>query len=57
MCKKLKKLLKNKEITVYKLGKITGISDSTLRRYMYGSEPSFKNMCKIADAQIGRAHV
>ena len=50
MCKKLKKLLKIKEITVYKLGKITGISDSTLRRYMYGSEPSFKNMCKIADA-------
>lgn len=29
---------------------ITGIRDSTLHNYKRGSEPSFKNMCKIADA-------
>ncbi|MCI5942395.1 MAG: helix-turn-helix domain-containing protein [Ligilactobacillus animalis] len=34
----------------YKLSVITGIPESTLRSYEKGVEPSFKNMCKIADA-------
>lgn len=50
MWKNVKKLLKEKQITVYGLAKITGISDNTLRNYKYGAEPSFKNVCKIADA-------
>ena len=34
----------------YKLSILTGIPESTLRSYRDGREPSFKNMCKIADA-------
>lgn len=34
----------------YKLSMLTGIPESTLRSYEKGVEPSFKNMCKIADA-------
>lgn len=34
----------------YKLSILTGIPESTLRSYRDGREPSFKNMCKTADA-------
>lgn len=50
MWDKLEKLLKSKNMTRYKLSKLTGISQTTLQSYKDGSEPSFKNMCKIADA-------
>lgn len=50
MWNKIQKELDKKNISIYKLAKITGIRDSTLHNYKRGSEPSFKNMCKIADA-------
>lgn len=37
-------------MTRYKLSKLTGIRQTTLQSYKDGVEPSFKNMCKIADA-------
>ena len=47
----IEKILKEKGMTVYKLSKITGIPDNTLRNYRSKhSEPSFTNVCKIADA-------
>lgn len=47
----VEKILKEKGMTVYKLSKITGIPDNTLRNYRSKrSEPSFTNVCKIADA-------
>jgi len=46
----LEELLKSKNITRYKLSKLTGIGQTTLQSYKDGVEPSFKNMCKIADA-------
>lgn len=50
MWNEIQKELDKKNISIYKLAKITGIRDSTLHNYKRGSEPSFKNMCKIADA-------
>ncbi|MBM6956717.1 helix-turn-helix transcriptional regulator [Ligilactobacillus salivarius] len=50
MWNEIQKALDEKNISIYKLAKITGIRDSTLHNYKRGSEPSFKNMCKIADA-------
>ena len=50
MWNEIQKALDKKNISIYKLAKITGIRDSTLHNYKRGSEPSFKNMCKIADA-------
>ncbi|MER1298740.1 helix-turn-helix domain-containing protein [Ligilactobacillus salivarius] len=50
MWNQLEELLKTKNITRYKLSKLTGIRQTTLQSYKYGVEPSFKNMCKIADA-------
>ena len=50
MLNEIQKALDEKNISIYKLAKITGIRDSTLHNYKRGSEPSFKNMCKIADA-------
>ena len=48
---KVEKLLKEQQLSVYQLSKLTQISDSTLRNYKYKhSEISFKNACKIADA-------
>ncbi|KRL81784.1 helix-turn-helix domain-containing protein [Ligilactobacillus equi] len=47
---KIQKRLDEYNLTVYKLSKITGIRDQTLRNYKTGTEPSFKNICKIADA-------
>lgn len=46
----LEELLKSKNMTRYKLSKLTGIRQTTLQSYKDGVEPSFKNMCKIADA-------
>lgn len=51
MWKKVEKILKEKGISVYKLSKMTGIPDNTLRNYRSKkSDPSFTNACKIADA-------
>lgn len=50
MWNEIQKELDKKNISIYKLAKITGIRDSTLHNYKRGSEPSFKNMCRIADA-------
>lgn len=47
---KIQKELNRQEMSIYKLAKITGIKDTTLHNYKKGSEPSFKNMCKIADS-------
>lgn len=48
---KVEKLLKEQQLSVYQLSKLTQIPDSTLRNYKYKhSEISFKNACKIADA-------
>ncbi len=38
-----------RHISIYRLSKITGIKQSTFQNYKNGSEPSFKNMCKVAD--------
>lgn len=47
----VEQILKEKGLTVYKLSKLTGISDNTLRNYRSKhSCPSFTNACKIADA-------
>ncbi|MDU3187263.1 helix-turn-helix domain-containing protein [Ligilactobacillus animalis] len=47
---KIKKELMRQKISVYRLAKNTGIKQTTLQNYKNGTEPSFKNMCKIADA-------
>ena len=46
---KLKSELDKRGITMYRLAKITGIKSTTLQNYKTGTEPSFRNMCKIAD--------
>ena len=51
MWKKVEKILKEKGMSIYRLSKITGIPDNTLRNYRSKhSDPSFTNVCKIADA-------
>lgn len=47
---KIEERIKEQGISIYKLSKITGIPNATFYNYRNGSEPSFKNMCKIADA-------
>ena len=42
--------LDKQKTTIDRLAKLTGIPDTTLHNYKNGSEPSFTNMCKIADA-------
>lgn len=42
--------LKKYHISIYKLSKKTGLAWSTIKNYKNGSEISFKNACKIADA-------
>ena len=42
--------MKAKKISIYKLSKLTGLPWSTIANYKNGSEMSFKNVCKIADA-------
>lgn len=47
----VEKILKERSLTIYRLSKMTGISDNTLRNYRTKqSDPSFTNACKIADA-------
>ncbi|MGN8971039.1 helix-turn-helix domain-containing protein [Lactobacillus amylovorus] len=47
----VEKYLQQKNITIYKLSKLTDIPDNTLRNYRSKkSDPSFTNACKIADA-------
>lgn len=51
MWENVEKFLKEKGISIYKLSKLTGIPDNTLRNYRSKhSDPSFTNACKIADA-------
>lgn len=51
MWNKVEEILKERSLTIYKLSKMTGISDNTLRNYRSKhSKPSFTNACKIADA-------
>ncbi|QLL78792.1 helix-turn-helix domain-containing protein [Ligilactobacillus saerimneri] len=47
---KIEERIKEQGISIYKLSKITGIPNATFYNYRNGSKPSFKNMCKIADA-------
>lgn len=45
------KVLKRKGWSVYKLSQATGIPESTFSNYKRkGSDPSWSNICKIADA-------
>ena len=47
----VEKILKERSLTIYRLQKMTGISDNTLRNYRTTqSDTSFTNACKIADA-------
>lgn len=51
MWNKVEKILKDKEITTYRLAKMTKIPKTTIDNYHYGnSKMSFENACKIADA-------
>ncbi|MDK7067308.1 helix-turn-helix transcriptional regulator [Lactobacillus paragasseri] len=44
-------LLRNKKISLKELAIKSNVNYETIRSYKYrGYEPSFKNMCKIADA-------
>lgn len=47
----IEKILNEKKISRYKLSKLTGIPETTLASYKNdGVNPSFINVCKIADA-------
>jgi len=47
---KFKQILQQKNITCYKLAKLTGISQTALHRYILGQrQPTFENVDKIAD--------
>lgn len=51
MWNKVERLLKERNISIYKLSKLTNIPQTTLRNYrLKGSEPSFKNASKISEA-------
>ena len=50
MWDEIRKIMDKKEISIYKLAKLTGLPWSTIGNYKNGSEMSFKNACKIADA-------
>ena len=51
MWKFIEKYLQEKKISIYKLSKLSGIPDNTLRNYRSKkSDPSFTNACKITDA-------
>lgn len=50
MWNKVEQILKEKDMSIYRLSKETKILDNTLYSYQRGVEPSFKNVCKIADA-------
>ncbi|RMC38148.1 XRE family transcriptional regulator [Lactobacillus sp. ESL0236] len=46
----IQKIMDKKKISIYKLSKLTGLPWSTIKNYKNGSEMSFTNACKIADA-------
>lgn len=50
MWNEIEKILKKKKMSIYKLAKVTGIPDTSLHNYKNGSQLSFVNACKIADA-------
>ncbi|WP_242363490.1 helix-turn-helix domain-containing protein [Limosilactobacillus antri] len=50
MWNKVEQILKQKKLSIYRLARLSGISENTLRNYRNGSEPSFVNMDKIAQA-------
>ncbi|MCT3475627.1 XRE family transcriptional regulator [Lactobacillus delbrueckii subsp. lactis] len=50
MWNEIEKILKKKKMSIYKLAKLTGIPDTSLHNYKNGSQLSFVNVCKIADA-------
>ena len=50
MWKIIEQIMKKRGISIYRLSKTTGLPDTTLRNYKNGSQLSFINACKIADA-------
>ncbi|UYP71307.1 helix-turn-helix domain-containing protein [Lactobacillus gasseri] len=56
MWNEIEKILKEKHMSIYRLAKESGVNENTLRNYKKnysnadGVDPSFKNICKIADA-------
>lgn len=52
MYRKITNLMDKRGITFYRLSKVTGISLTTLYRWKSADKfnPTFKSMCKIADA-------
>ena len=51
MWKNVQRIMNDRNMTVYRLARETKINENTLYSYSRGvSEPSFKNMCKVADA-------
>lgn len=49
MWNKLEKILKRKDITIYKLGKLSGVPQQTIRNLKNGIDMQFSNVVKIAD--------
>ncbi|WP_297581738.1 helix-turn-helix transcriptional regulator [uncultured Lactobacillus sp.] len=48
---KINQILKNRKISSRKLSTMSGVNYETIQNYRYKHyEPSFRNMCKIADA-------
>lgn len=50
MWDEIQKILEKKNMSIYKLAKLTGIPDTSLHNYKNGSQMPFNNACKIADA-------
>jgi transcriptional regulator with XRE-family HTH domain len=46
---RLDSLMKNRDITIGKLSRATGISKSSLHGYQNGAEPSITNVIKLAE--------
>lgn len=48
---KINQILKNRKISSRRLSTMSGVNYETIQNYRYKHyEPSFRNMCKIADA-------
>lgn len=50
MWKIIEKIMKKQGISIFRLAKMTNIPDTTIRNYKNGSQLTFTNACKIADA-------
>lgn len=49
--RRLKQILEEKQMTPYRLAKITGVSQSALSRYLKGMrQPTYDIVCRFADA-------